>query len=356
MTWEKKTISSPLVDGIENIAGQLDSAATALDNTLGTALDVLNTAKSLYAAGSDPYLAAMSAVIDELENLIKDTFGAKITYIVVHANYAENIDKVTTDNVALDFVRQRLGFKPVAEGEKKRQGRYDEWGNKLITPKEIIQVLRSSLTDNHDEFRPTSSDSGYIAALGMMITAANLQDFTPLMQRFIDVLDLKEFEKWFDDLLKSLDEADPTGETLGRAQKPDWEGKRLTDVFSGLKKQEKVLLDMVGSLRGYLNTADDAIVDLINIISKKVNVLKNIVSDLKDLIESIKNALTATGVYTMVVSGVGGANLLKESFKDPYLESLPENGYSAAVVFVAEGSNSDAAVLAIENLAELLVS
>ena len=356
MTWQQKTVSKPLVDGIEQIAGQLDSAATVIDTTLGTAISILNTAKALYGTISDPYYAAMSAVLDELENLINDTFGAKIGYIIVTPNYAEEIDKVSPSDISLSLVRERLGFFTQSDDSPKRSGRHDILGNKLLTPKEIITLLRRSLYDTKDENRPTSSASGYIAALGFMITAPNMQDFTPLLKRLNDVLDLQEFKDWFDDLLDSLDEVDPTYESSLKSKKPDWEGTSLVKLFPDLEKQRDALLDMVGTLRGYVNTADDAIVDLINIMQKKVQKLKALVEDIKNIIESIKNALTATGVYTMTVTGVGGAPLLEQSFRDPFLESLSDNGYSAAVVFAAEGANSDAAVQSIENLIGLLVS
>jgi hypothetical protein len=341
MSWQQKAIVPPLVNGFEDIAKQLDSAATALDNTLGAALSLLDVAKALYVASSDPYAAAMLAVLDELQKLLDDIFNANVSYIVIHADYAERVNELTSQEILTFGATQTK--------------RYDLLGNKLLTPRDIIRTLTRSLDDQNDPKRPQISTSGQVACLGMMVTAADIEGFLPLLDSLNQVIGLKELEEWWDKLFQSQDEVDPDDKYKYRTQKPDWEGKKLPDLFPILKDQQAQLQKMINTLRGYLTSADDAIIDLINIMSKKISTLQNIVADFKAIVEEFNNAIAATGVHTLSFSGTGGNELLKQEFRDPYLEGLTNNGYSLAVVFVAGGPGAEGGVTAINALSELLI-
>jgi len=287
----------------------------------------MDAAKVLYTAGGDPYRAVVENVLDTIQNFVNDTFNAGVHQIIV-----------TPEGVV-----RPAGYDPISKLYYRSTTKGDVKGNKLLNPKEIIANLQQSLYDLGDEDRPQFSDDAQIVALGFMVTAPDFGKLIPLVEGLLAVFEISELRNWYETLQDRFKE-DYVDAELGNPTKtvPNWESKKLTDLSPMLKEQQKAFNKMMMTLRGYIHTADEAIIDLIDALTNKVEQLLDAVEYATKVLNLLKDAIAAEGIYVLSANTTGGTKALEIEFSDDELSELDDNGYSAAIVFVAGGPSATA--------------
>ena len=351
MPWEQKAIPSPLIDGMKDIASALAAPGQAVETILGTTADAIDIAKLFVTAQVDPLSALFLAVLDEIDELVNDTFGAGIYQLYVNPFEVQSlgVEEIKTKfstGISLDPTADEIKF---IVQEKSSEYQFDNFGIPLMTPGTAINHMIRSFDDEGDLKRPIFSPSAEVCAYGIIVTAPSLAGFTPILEGLLAILDLKPFARLLNNLLKKSVSAEFFIPRFSR--KPDWNNTLSLSSIPILREQRDVLIDALNTVRGYVNNADTAISDLLSIIQRKIDALLDVVKAFNELIAKIQSAVAASGAYIFdFPPQIGGVEAIKSALRDPALAKLSQNGYSAGCLFVGGGPS----MIPVNTIRELL--
>lgn len=323
----------------------------ALESTLGTTLTLLDTAKAFLAGTSDPYTALFQALLDQVESLINDTFGAGVYQLYVNpfeiqapssSEIAGSLTSVLNTNVTADTIKG-------ASRAKNSWFQCDEFGIPTLTPAQVINHMVRSFEDEGDLKRPTFSSGSQVTAFGILITAPSISGMKDLLEPLMQVFEMRPFTR----LLEKLQSKTPLDDfPTPFSRRPDWNNTLSLSSIPILREQRDVLINALNLARGYVANADDSLGDLIRTIERKVQDLLSVVQQFNDLINKIKNATAASGAYIFdFPPQSGGVEAIKEALNaTPELRRLTANKYSAGVLFVGGGPS----MIPVNTIRELL--
>lgn len=311
--WTKSDVFAPVSKELAQIAGTAAGAAGATAGVLGAAAGLLQVAAAFITGTSDPFKAAYASVIDELEDLLNDLFGAGVFSLTINQ---------------FDVPGRRPK---------------DDFGIPLLLPREALQLAIASFDDLADENRPQFSDSAEVAAFGFLANAPSVEGLLDLIKALVAVFSIPDFNL----LQRRLQDAIEPPVTPSRY--PDWQSLKLNSIDQ-IRETQEAANKMLENLRGNLTTADDNLVDLINVLTKKVKQAEKIIKDLEDVLDNLSNATAASGLFTLnIPPGVGGNKRLKEEIFDCDL-TLINGGYTVVGIFVGGGPT----LVPIDNIRKII--
>lgn len=316
MSWTQHTIGVHVPEAIGAAADGADAIAGALDAVVGTAASLVDAASAFYGSTADPAASLVTSLVDEIATLVDDTFGTGV-YMLVATPY----------NVG-----------PLPPGLA---------GVPRLTPRTCITRMVASFDDQGDDDRPQFSDSANVAALGIMATAADATALITAVEALASLIDIP-------DLHRMIERARRDSGSMphpSRSRPPDWRSVTMRSIppFSNLYP---ALTGLLENLRSATVTADNVLSDLSSVMQKRVTRLATLAENLSSAIDAIVSAAAASGLYVLdIPPGTGGNERLKVALRDPELEGLSENGYTAAVLMVAGGPS----VAGLESIKELFL-
>jgi len=302
MSWVKTNLVTPIPKEISQALEPVTDLIAAILPLLSAIQSFLDIAKVFVVSQVDGFSSLANTAITALEQLVNDLFASGMYFI--------NVDPFTTQ---------------IATGKK-----FDTiTGLPILTSAQAIETLVSSFDDKGDAARPQFSPNATVCAFGIMVTAPTPQQFLDILKKIRLVFDwpgLPDLE------LRVVRYAEPKPVV---SESPDWKSLRLNSIgiFADLQREINKQLAIV---RGYLTTGDNFIVDLINLISRKVAVLQDQLTALNNLLNTLNNI---SGVYIYnVPPGVGGNIRLKRLLRDSVLEDpCVVTGFTAACLVVGGG-------------------
>ena len=334
MSWEKKPVPAPLIDGLEDIATAITSITQPVIVLLETALAAIEVAKIFFLTSANPTTALANALIGELEKLNNDTFGTGVFQLVVQPFDISTkftipgvglLSSVDTDAKLVEFAQAGATFA------------LDDFGIPALSPQTNISKILQSFDDEGDSERPQFSDGAQVTAFGFMITAPNVGDFNDILESLLAVWEIGDFRKLLNRLKESIN-AETAGVIPIPSRKPDWDSVRFNSV-DFLAKTQNEINKQLAFLKGLIGSVDDILGDFIILVERKITNLKTIIEEFNALINTIKNALSASGVYLLnVPPATGGNEYLKEQINDPQFQSSKDS-ISASVIYVGGGAS-----------------
>jgi hypothetical protein len=368
VAWERTTISTPIPGAISDALQPVTSLLGAISPLLSTIKAFLQVAKAFLLDFGNIFEGLVDAGIQELEDAVNDLFGTGAFTLVVTPftfelsdEQAEAIAKaydrdVLSARTAYDkaLLEINLNFRITTVernrrllnartaynaslnfAERKRSiGRKTDpiTGFPLLSPAEAILAAFASFDDPGDPNRPQFSKSANVSMFGILLTSPTLGGLGDLLEKILSLFDIPEWRL----LLRRVNRfrETPTDPSVV----PDWRSFRLNSI-SHLASLQGELLDLIETLRGYLLSPKDSLVELANIIAEKVTTLLEIV----DTIQNFINALTkVSGVYFLQVPiGVGGNERLKKALRDPILEDTCfKSNFTALALFAGGGPSA----------------
>jgi hypothetical protein len=289
---------------------------------IDTAKSLLEIAKALYSVIADPYAGIMGAVVASLEDLVNDYFGAGGHLLVV-------------DN-----------FAPILQpkNKKDKKDKKDKYGIPLLAPGTAINIALSSLDDLGDPSRPVYSNSAQISAFGFMLTAIDFVGFYELMKALQNVWSIDELKfniKKFEQFEKGFSQSVP----------PNWKATKYNDIEQ-VAKLQKNILKMLNQTRGYLVTADQAVIQLIDSFVRKADQLKASADGIASILRALSAIAAMNDVWAFDVPlTTGGTEKLKEQLFSDQLAGMKLNKYTFLVLYVGGGPNAPV----IDNIRQLIM-
>ena len=408
MSWKQVNIDPKILEGLDEVSSAASSIVSAVSPVLDSVSSALNVAKVFFKGSNSPLQSIGVALIDEIQNLVDDTFNTGVYHLFVNP-------------YDLPIEPNKFGFKllnqdPSSDGTdiglpiEKTIGvnSYDDFGNPKIKPSKMLRIITQSFYDQGDPERPLFSDDASVAAVGFMITAPDIDGFRDSIKAFQDFFGLPFLDDLQERLEEKMDrlEGDLTSyggnpphrheyfansnlsgstkkgsieaynegekiephdhviingvmqETLGhthklytpKAKEPNWSNQKIQDYVTILNDQYASLTSMLQYLKGLLITADDSIDDLIRTLERKLNTLRGLIEDINDVIQTITNLTRLSGVYLFDVPvGTGGVSRIVSEMNSPELKKL-KNSYSIAYIIVGGGPSAQT----VENIRILL--
>lgn len=386
MTWRKVPVTTPITDEIANVVSSLSSVTATLSALFAAITTLLEIAKAFVVGVIEPFEALVDAIITELETLINDLFATGFYVLTINpfeltnsaglikinqqrkllndeedaaiAQYkAEEkqlqIELFQASNAERSVINTKLAAienkrtlkrnslnnqRQILELERADYG-FDSFGIPILTPSDCIAQAINSFDDLGDAERPILSDAVEVSAIGFMATAPGLDQFKTIIQEFLAVFQIPDWEL-------ALFRFNEVSTTTVPSTLPDWKSMRLNS-FAPMDQLQRALIGVLETVKGFQVTASGNIQDLIDIMQARSTQLDKVSSDL----EALANAIgTATGVFTLNVPiGPGGVTRLKEELKDTFLE-CQKNNYTIMTVFVGAGPGSAAAVDTLRGL------
>lgn len=300
MAWTKKDVGAPVFNDLANAAGAAAGALGAIAASGALAAGAVAVASSAHAAKADPLAAAFSTVVQSLQNLLNDTFGAGVFVLVVNQ---------------FDVP----GVRPV-----------DNFGIPILYPREALQMAMESFDDTADANRPQFSDDAQVTAYGFMATASSVAGIITLIDELLRVFNIAEWNLINQRFRNAILPPSPT------SVYPDWQSLRLNSIsqIAGVQKSANQMLE---NLRGNTLDTHDAVRDVVQTLKEKVETADSIVSQLKNNLTSLQNAAKASGLYVLnVPPGPGGNTRLKNEIFDCNLV-LENSGYTVVAITVGGG-------------------
>jgi hypothetical protein len=368
MAWQKTEITSPIPDAIADALQPVTSLLGAISPLLSTIKAFLQVAKIFLTDFGNIFEGLVDAGITELENVVNDLFGTGAFTLVVtpftfelsdeqaaaiataydrdvltaRTAYEKTLREINSDFRLTSIERtRRLSNAKFAynsalsfANRKKNLGRKTDplSGFPLLSPADAILASFLSFDDPGDSQRPQFSNAANVSMFGILVTSPTLAGFGDLLEKLLSVFDIPEWRLLLKKTKRFREVAtDPS-------VVPDWRSFRLNSI-STLASIQSELLDLIETLRGYLLSPKDSLVELANIIAEKVTTLLEIL----DTIQNFINALTkVSGVYFLQVPvGVGGNERLKRALRDPILEdSCFKSNFTALALFAGGGPSA----------------
>lgn len=321
MSWTPKTLTPPLPAEAQAVVDAVSAVTSTVGGVLATFSALLDAAKIFFVAGTDLFVALVSAIITEAENLNNDFFGSGAFQLIVSP---------------FDLAGPRF----LEEGVGK-----DQYGIPFLTPRDAISAAVRSLDDTGDINRPVFSDSADVAAFGLLITAPDVRAFIALLEALLSVWTLDDLEFIIN---RTKAKANPPPK---KSVPVDWTSLRFNQIkaLGDIQRENNKALSIA---RGYLNVGDNIIVQLIDTIQRKVDVLSDSVATFQAVIDALIAAAGIPNVFVLDVPlGPGGTRRLKEELRDPALESLLANKYTLMLLYVGGGPSA----LGVDNIRKLVV-
>lgn len=320
MSWKLQSVPAPIPDGVQTIVDTLDSVATPLIAALDVLSTALNAAKIFFTSTSDPFSALVGSLLTEVQDLINDLFGTGVFVLFVDATKIEG-------RVAVDT-----------------------FGIPTLKPDLALSTAVASFDDTGDTDRPQFSDSAQVAALGLLLTAPDVNEFIALFTRLEAVFDLEPFKRLLTLLNRKTNVVPPDPPVPSIL--PDWDSLKLNNI-KAMSDIQVQLNNVLGLVQGYVTTPDDIINDLITILDRKVTDLQRIASDFQTLLETLANATAASGIHVLnVATNTGGNTYLKSQILELDTTAIRDNEYTAFVLFVGGG----ASLTTVETIRDLIVA
>jgi hypothetical protein len=303
MSWTKRQLVPPLPSEAQPIVDALNTVSGAVVPILNAASTLLNAA-SIFFQSADLYKALMTALVTQTEDLVNDLFGSGAFELVV--------------NPFTSF---------------RRRQKVDKNGIPLLTPEEAINLAIRSLDDQGDLDRPQFSDAANISAFGILVTAPDISVFLAILEALLSLWNI-------DDIQFIIREINRRRGILVQSRPPDWDSLRFNQI-KALGDVQKELLRVLAIAKGYLAVPDDAILDLIAQLQRKVNILTLSIAAFQAVIDALTNTPALSGVYMLDVPlGVGGNNRLKAELRDPQFAQLGLNKYTFMALYVGGGPSA----------------
>ncbi|HEC63772.1 MAG TPA: hypothetical protein ENI23_00595 [bacterium] len=303
MTWEQKTIITVLPDEFQALATTAETVSTSLE----AINDILNTAvaliKTFVLGGFDPFQALATALLDETQTLVDDTFSSGFFQLVITPDIVEGTKYDTT------------------------------FGIKTLTPGEALKAAMAAFDDEGDTNRPTFTDSATVVGFGFLITVVSPSEFVTSIRGLTSVINLDQLNFTLNKLEKAL-EPRPLAE---KSTLPDWDSVKLQNI-KPFNELYVALNSYIALFRGYLTVADSSINDFLDALEAKVGSITDAVTKLNDSIQSITGGIGASGAYFLDIPlFTGGNTYLKAAIANEELSALTQNKHTAFVLYIAGG-------------------
>jgi hypothetical protein len=375
VSWKKIPIKLPFLEEVTQLFSALKSGADAVSTVLEVGVTALNIAKAVYLAKADPFLFIFQALLSQLEDLINDTFNQGYYTLIVdprkvsglritetNAAFATSVSVVddqgnpvpASEIAARALALEEAGLDPTLTykdmrakvTEKRKNWKFDNFGIPLMTPSQCVNHMIASLDDTGDPMRPVFSDTAQVSALGFIVTAPDIEQFVALAEPLLAILEIDQLADLLNEFLRRSNRttAEPSGGTA-----PDWTANgRLADI-EFLRQQRDALLGALAQIKGAVESADQAVVRLIDIITEKLNALNEVVESFSALLTKLQSILDAEGVFVFELDSNGGTNLIKQQLKafDASASDIfaLDSGYTFGVLFVGGGPSYESVKL-----------
>lgn len=312
MPWMQRPLVPPLPGEAQDIVDVLDTVASGVLPILNAASTLLNAAQIFFQT-ADLYKALITALLNQTEALVNDLFGSGAFELVINPFTVFN-----------------------------RRQELDKYGIPTLTPEEAVNLAIRSLDDLGDQGRPQFSPAANVSAFGILVTAPNVGVFLDILRGLLSLWTI-------DDLRFLIDQIERRTGAAPQSRQPDWDTLRFNQI-GALGQIQKELLRVLAIAKGYVAVPDDAILDLINQLQRKVNILTLSIAAFQAVIDALTNTPALSGVYILdIPTGVGGNERLKKELKDPQFSALGLNQYTMMALYVG-GGPSAAGVDAIRQL------
>jgi len=332
MSWAKKKVLSPLPEELEGIVTSLTGTVSSVQAVLGPLALALDSAATLFLLGNDLFAAIMNEVITAIEELVNDIFGSGVFQLV--------INPFTLSNTNLRRAR-------VNDNEA------DAFNVTFVTPDQAIKEAIKSLDDpgDVDAFnnlkRPNFSVNATVAGVGLLITVKDINAYLELMKLLFRVWateDIKFAIKKIEDL-----QAPP------RSTGADWDSIKFNQIGQ-LALLQNQLLGVLALAKGY-TLVPEGLINLINLLKKKIDDLNEILDTLTAVIEDLANIEGLAGVYVFDLPPQRGGNeAIKAALPNPELQG-PEfalHRYTFFMLYIGGGIDRTAGpVVAADNIRKI---
>lgn len=336
MSWTKKKVLAPLPEELEPIISTLTGTANSVQAILEPLSLALEAASTLFLIGNDLFAAIMNEVIGLIEDLVNDLFGAGLFQLI--------INPFTISNTTLRRAR-------IDDGES------DAFDVTFITPDQAIKLAIKSLDDPGDvDFlgnfkRPNFSESATVAGFGLLVTVKDINAYLRLLKLL--------FKVWAtEDLDFAIKKAESLLTETPRSTGADWDSMRLNQITQlGLIHQQ--LLAVLALCKGY-TLVPEGLINLINLIKKKLDDLIDIIDVFKAVVDDLANLEALAGVYVFdLPPTLGGNEAIKAALPNPELQG-PEfflHRYTFFMLYIGGGPGTTAGpVIAADNIRKIFAS
>ncbi len=322
MTWTKKKVLVPLPEELEPIITLLTESATNVQSVLGPLSQALEAASALFVLGNDLFAAIMNELIELVEDLINDLFGAGLFQLI--------INPFTISNETLRRDRE-------ADNEA------DQDNVTFITPDQAIKLAIKSLDDPGDLDvegnlkRPNFSESATVSGFGLLITVKDVNAYLELLKKLFTVWATEDIEFAINKLERLQD-------TTPRSTGADWDSMRLNSIGQ-LGAIQQRLLQTLALAKGY-TLVPEGLINLINLIIKKLDDLNEVLDVFIAVVNQLADIESLAGVYLFdLPPTVGGNEAIKAALPNPELQG-PEfilHRYTFFMLYIGGGPGPSAA-------------
>lgn len=339
MTWTKKELLPPIPPEIQPLLDDITNASSTVIDVLNGFSSALEVAKLFFIAGNDLFAVIMDIIIQAIEDLINDLFGAGLFQLVV------NPFTIGSDTL--------------------RRARVDNQFNiSIVTPDDAIKLAIKSLDDPGDIDpasitpdnplgnlkRPNFSAGSTVAGFGLLVTAKDINAYIEILSQLAKVWQTSDIEFAISQANKATVPAIP------RSTGADWDSLRVNQIGS-LGSIQNQLLKMLALTKGY-TLVPGGVVSLIEALQRKADDLSNTLEVFQAVFDDLTNIQALAGVHVLdIPPQVGGNDLLKASLPNPVIQG-PDSfifRYTMFLMYVGGGpSGAHPQVKAADTLRKLV--
>ncbi len=192
-----------------------------------------------------------------------------------------------------------------------------------------------SFDDPGDLHRPVITEGAPIQAVFIVMAAPSLESLRKLIYLLGRLLNIDKFKVAFEKYDPKWPDPRRQRARKTKGVPPDWQSKRLRDVFPALDG----LLLLPEALKSLLSAVDSLsalIKDLAAAMQEKANLLLQLAAAIQAIIDLL-DALKSTGMYSLGVATQGGIAGLRGAFMGA--TNRPPGGYIGGVCLLASGPN-----------------
>jgi hypothetical protein len=193
----------------------------------------------------------------------------------------------------------------------------------------------ASFDDPGDLHRPVITEGAPIQAVFIVMAAPSLESLRQLIYLLGRLLNIDRFKVAFEQYDPKWEDPRRNRARRTRSVPPDWQSKRLRDVFPALEGL-MVLPEALKSLLSAVDSLSALIRNLAAAIQEKANLLLQLAAAIQAIID-VLDALKSTGMYSLGVATQGGVAGLRQAFMTA--TNRPPGGYIGGVCFLASGPN-----------------
>jgi hypothetical protein len=194
--------------------------------------------------------------------------------------------------------------------------------------------FQASFDDPGDLKRPVITEGAPIQAVFIVMAAPSLDALRQALYLIGKLFNIDAFKNAFEKYKKGVPDPRRT-RARTKSVKPDWQAKRLQDLFPPLKKLMILPEALLGLLR-QVDALSGLIKNLANAMQQKAQVLLQLAQAVQGIIDLL-DALKSSGMYALNVSTNAGIPALKQAFVEAV--DRPPGGYIGGICFLASGPN-----------------